>query len=106
MSASEIIRWGALSAIVGGALLVTTNLRDLMSMVGLGAAEPYIERAATPSFVILNGISLLAGVLILFGLVGLNLRQSEAAGVLGRVGCVGACLVTARVVGIGWATVF
>jgi hypothetical protein len=84
---------------------VITNLWDPI-IEGLGAAEPFSETAATPSFVILNGISLLAGVLILFGLVGLNLRQSEAAGVLGRVGFVGAFLGTALVVGIAWATVF
>ena len=60
----------------------------------------------TPSFAITTGMSLLAAVLILLGLVGLNLRQSEAAGALGRVGFLVAFLGTALVVGASWTTFF
>lgn len=49
---------------------------------------------------------LLAAVLILFGLVGLHLRQSEAAGILGLLGFLVAFLGTALVVGVTWTQVF
>ena len=53
-----------------------------------------------------TGLSLLGAVLILFGLVGLNLRHAEAAGVLGKVGFPIAFLGTALVIGISWAIFF
>ncbi len=85
MSAAELVRWGALSAILGGALLVISDLWGL-SMQGLSGEQPFSEVATTASFAITSGLSLLAAVLILFALVGLNLRQSGAVGILGRVG--------------------
>ena len=51
-------------------------------------------------------MSLLSAVLILFGLVGLHLRQSEAAGAAGFVGFLVAFLGTALVVGVTWALFF
>ena len=102
MSAAELIRWGALSALVGGALLVISDLWGLLTE-GFGETETFSEAALRPSFAIMTGMSLLAAVLLLFGLVGLNLRQSEARGVLGRVGFVVAFLGTALVVGATWA---
>ena len=82
MAVPTLIRWGALSAILGGALLVVSDLRGLL-MEGLGDERPFSEVATTASFVVTAGLSLLAAVLILFGLVGLHLRQAEAAGAVG-----------------------
>jgi hypothetical protein len=104
--ASEIMRWGALSAVVGGALLVIAVLYSLIVEVG-GGPETFSEAALTPSYAITTGMSLLAAVLILFGLVGLNLRQSETVvGALGRVGFLVAFLGTALVVGTVWTEFF
>jgi hypothetical protein len=104
LSASEIMRWGALSAVVGGALLMIAVLWSLI--VEVGGPETFSEAALTPSYAISTGMSLLAAALILFGLVGLNLRQSETAGVLGRVGFLVAFLGTALVVGTVWTEFF
>ncbi len=106
MSASDIMRWGGLSAIVGGALLVIAALWSLIFEVPGGGPESFSEAAVTSSFAITTGMSLLAAVLILLGLVGLNLRQAEAAGALGRVGFLVAFLGTALVVGASWTTFF
>src|SRR5918998_1156024 len=101
MSASELIRWGTLSAIVGGALWVISDLWGLLR-VGLGDERPFSKLATTASFAATTGLSLLGAVLILFGLVGLNLHQAEAAGILGKVGFLIALFGTALGIGISW----
>ncbi len=105
MSASDLARWGALSAVVGGALLVVADLWGLLEE-GLGGERPFSEVAQTASFALTSGLSLLAAVLILFGLVGLHLRHSEQVGILGGLGFVLAFLGTALVVGLSWALLF
>ena len=106
MSASELIRWGALSAILGGALLVISDLWGLL-MEGLGGGEqPFSVTARSASFAVTSGLSLLATILILFALVGLNLRQAEAVGMLGRLGFMLAFLGTALTVGLSWVIFF
>jgi hypothetical protein len=105
MSASELIRWGALSAILGGALLVISDLWGLL-MEGLGGDQPFSVTARSASFAVTSGLSLLAAILILFALVGLNLRQSEEVGILGRLGFVVAFLGTALTVGLSWVIFF
>ncbi len=105
MPASEIMRWGGVSAVVGGALLAIAVLYSLIVVLG-GGPVTFSETALTPSYAITTGMSLLAAVLILFGLVGLNLRQSETAGVLGWVGFLVAFLGTALVVGTIWTEFF
>ena len=105
MSASDLVRWGALSAIVGGALLVVSDLWGLL-MQGLGGERSFSEVAQTASFALTSALSLLAAVLILFALVGLHLRQSERAGVLGVLGFALAFLGTALAVGPSWALLF
>ena len=76
-------------------------------MEGFGGGEqPFSEVARTPSFAITAGLSLLSAVLILFGLVGLHLRQAETAGALGWVGFLIAFLGTALVAGVSWAIFF
>lgn len=105
MSASELIRWGALSAILGGALLVISDLWGLL-MEGLGGDQPFSVTARSASFAVTSGLSLLAAILILFALVGLNLRQAEEVGILGRLGFVVAFLGTALTVGLSWVIFF
>jgi hypothetical protein len=89
---------------VGGALLVVAVLYSLI--VEVGGPETFSEAALTPSYAVTTGLSLLAAVLILFGLVGLNLRQSETVVALGRVGFLVAFLGTALVVGTVWTEFF
>ena len=105
MSAAELVRWGALSAILGGALLVISDLWGLLAE-GLRGDQPFSETAMTASFAITSGLSLLAAVMILFALVGLNLRQSGAVSILGRLGFLLAFLGTVLAAGISWALLF
>ena len=104
MSVSGLVRLGGLSAVVGGILLVASNLWVLLAEEFGG--QPYGEGHPTTYFVIPDWLLLLASVLILFGLVGLHLRQSEAAGMLGLAGFLVAFLGTALVVGAAWTQVF
>ena len=105
MSLSGLVRLGGLSAVVGGILLVISDLWVLL-IQGFGGDQLLSEAATTTSFAITSWLFLLAAVLVLFGLVGLHLRQSEAAGVLGLVGFLLAFLGTALVVGVTWSQVF
>ncbi len=80
MSSTELIRWGGLASILGGALLI-----------GLQAVK-----ALRPSAV-LDGLSILSILLIMVGLVGLHGRQASRSGRLNRtdfeVAVVGATLM-------------
>lgn len=105
MSVSSLIRQGAMSAIVGGALLAISELWGLLTQ-GFGGDQPFSQTATTASFAITGGMSLLATILILFGLVGLHLRQAQRAGVLGWLGFLIAFLGTALAVGASWAMFF
>ena len=108
MTNSTLIRWGALSAVLGGVLYVISDLWFLLVEGLFGDVdEPLREGIATGWFVGSTGVSLLGVLLVLFGLVGLNLHQSEAAGgVLGGLGFLVAFLGTALVVGIHWSFLF
>ena len=86
--------------------MVISDLWGLL-MEGLGGGDrPFSEVAQTASFALTGGLSLLAAVLILFGLVGLHLHHSEQVGILGGLGFVLAFLGTALVVGLSWALLF
>jgi hypothetical protein len=106
MSLTGLVRLGSLCAVVGGVLLVISDLWGLL-MGGLGGHDqPFSETATTTSFALTGLLSLLAAVLILFGLVGLHLRQAERAGIVGLLGFLIAFLGTALVVGVTWTLFF
>ena len=105
MSASDLVRWGALAAIAGGVLLFVVGLLDLF-LVGIGGTQSFSEAAGTASWFFTSVLSLLSAVLALFALVGLHLYHSEAAGTLGVVGFLVAFLGTALVVGTNWTYAF
>lgn len=100
MGLSRVIRWGGMSAVIGGALFV---LGDLM---GLSLGDNFTEYAGTSTFVIQQALFLFGTVLVLFGLFGLYARQVEAAGTLGLVGFLVAFLGTALMVGLSWTQLF
>jgi hypothetical protein len=105
VSLSGFVRMGGLFTVVGGVLLVISDLWGLLSE-RFGDGQPFSEVATTTSFALTSLLSLLAAVLILFGLVGLHLRQAERAGVLGWVGFFIAFIGTALVVGVSWTLFF
>ena len=80
MSSSHLIRWSGLALIVGGVLLIVTDFLELL-VVGYDL----VETATTGTYAIVTVLTLLGTVLLLVGLVGLYVCQSEAAGLLGLV---------------------
>ncbi len=100
MPSSSLIRLAGLAAVLSG---VSSVIGDLLSLVvDLESAES----AATVPYVFVFLLYLLGTVLLLLGLVGLYVRQSEAAGVLGFVGFLVAFLGTVLVSGALWFELF
>ncbi len=101
MSWSNLMRAAGLAAAVAGVLFVVSDLLDLLAARsgGFGASE-----GAAPSvlLVVQSGITLLAGVLVLFGLVGLYANRFEEIGLLGLFGFVTAFSGTVMAVGGFW----
>ncbi len=101
MRSSNLIRWSGLSAILGGALLLISDLLSLTVTSG-----SLSEIVATTSYAIDSGTRILAGVLLLLGLVGLYAHQSEASGTLGLVAFLAAFAGTALILGTWWTNAF
>ena len=101
MSSSSLIRLSGLAAVVAGVLLL---IGDLLSLAT--ESENMSESATTTPHIFTFLLYLLGSVLVLVGLVGLYVRQSEAAGVLGLVSFAGAFLGTSLVLGVVWAQLF
>lgn len=101
MASSNLIRWSGLAAVLAGVLLV---IADLMGLT-FNYRNP--SDALTTGFYALQSVlTLLVSVLLLFALVGLYARQSEAAGVLGLVSFLGAFFGTALALGANWSNAF
>lgn len=100
MSASSLVRWGGLAALVSGVASVIGDLLRLF--VDVESAES--ATTATYTFVFL--MYLLGAVLLLIGLVGLYASQSEEVGVLGLVGFLVAFLGTVLLAGTLWFELF
>ena len=101
MPSSELTRWSGLAAILAGVLLSIGALLNIAT-----ETENLSESATTAPYALTWLLYLLGGVLLLLGLVGLYARQSEAAGILGLVGFLGAFLGTALLVGSAWFQLF
>jgi len=100
MSSSNLLRLSGLAAVLAGVLL---TIGDLLSLT---EPENLSEAATTASFAFTYLLYLLGTVLVLVGLVGLYVRQSEAAGILGLVSFLVAFLGTALLLGAVWAQLF
>lgn len=100
MSSSDLIRWGGLAALVSGVASVTGDLLRLF--VDVESAES----ATTVTYTLVFLMYLLGAALLLLGLVGLYVSQSEEAGVLGFVGFLAAFLGTVLLGGTLWFELF
>jgi hypothetical protein len=103
MSSSDLIRWSGLAAMVAAASLV---VGDLLNLTVLFSPESFSEEAQTGSYIFRQALFLLGVTLLLLGLVGLYVRQSQAAGTLGLVGFLVAFAGTVLVAGFLWAGTF
>jgi hypothetical protein len=103
MSSSDLIRWSGLAALVGGALLIVSEVLN----AALFPAEPGSEVMATDSsWFIVQLLSLVALLLVGLGLAGLYARQAQEAGTLGLIGFVVAFGGTLMAFGMLWGEAF
>ena len=102
MPSSNLVRLGGLAAVVGGALFVAAELLGLPTL----NEETFSETVTTTSYAVQQLLFLLGVVFVLLGLVGLYVRQSEAAGSLGLVGFLAAFAGTVLAGGFIWASAF
>src|SRR3712207_6061317 len=80
---SKLIPVGGWSAVLAGVLLITMDLGYELLGELLTVADRPSEAAASTSHVIAYGLHLIGTLLLLVALVGLYVRQAEAAGTLG-----------------------
>ncbi|MBA4116501.1 MAG: hypothetical protein H0X71_08730 [Rubrobacter sp.] len=101
MGNSSLVRLGGFTAVLSGVLLIIGDL----SYFAIDD-EDFARAAASGAYIVQAVLFLLAGVLLLVGLVGMYLRHSEAAGVLGLIGFLAALLGTSLVMGAFWSDLF
>jgi hypothetical protein len=101
MSSSELIRWSGLAAVAGG---VSLGIAELVALSFFGF--DFSQTATTGTYAVYSVLIMITGVLLPLGLVGLYVRQSEAAGPLGLVGFVVAFIGTVLVAGFFWSSAF
>ena len=101
MSSSELIRWSGLAAVAGG---VSLGIAELVALSFFGF--DFSQTATTGTYALYSLLIMITGVLLPLGLVGLYVRQSEAAGPLGLGGFVVAFIGTVLVAGFFWSSAF
>lgn len=101
MSSSNVIRYGGLAAIIGGVLILISDLLTFTVFSG-----DIVEVATSSAYLVDGSMRVLAGILLLIGLVGLYARQVEASGALGLAGFLVAFAGTALVLGTWWTNAF
>ena len=101
MSSSELIRWSGLAAVAGG---VSLGIAELVALSFFGF--DFSQTATTGTYAVYSLLIMITGVLLPLGLVGLYVRQSEAAGPLGLGGFVVAFIGTVLVAGFFWSSAF
>ncbi len=102
MSSSDLIRWGGPTTMLGGALIVITNLMSpfIVDFDNLSGST------ATSAYALYHALLMLATLLLLGGIPGLQARQSEAAGRLGWAGFLVAFVGTALLMAHFWGQAF
>lgn len=103
MSSSDLIRLSGFAAVGAGVLFVLAEL--LYLVVGLEETIS-VESASSGSFLFQGLVFLLAGILLLGGLVGFYASRSEDMGTLGLVGFLVAFIGSALAVGAYWDGTF
>ena len=101
MTSSSLLRLSGLAALVAAVLFLISELLSLATQ-----SESMSESATTLPFALTYLLLLLGSVLLLAGLVGLYVRQSEATGILGLVSFALAFFGTVLLAGAVWAQLF
>jgi hypothetical protein len=86
VSASTLTRWSGMAALLGGVLFVIALLVSLVLPLFFSDPSEPPSQGAISSFYILRAFLALSGEsLLVLGLVGLYVRQSEATGIVGVI---------------------
>jgi hypothetical protein len=99
MSPSTLFRVSGLALVLAAAMFVVAEMLAFSIFVREGDGYDLRSFATSNTFILQSLLTLLAGTLLLGGLVGLYVRQSEAAGKLGLIAFLLAFLGTALVTG-------
>jgi hypothetical protein len=102
MSSSNLIRWSGLAAIVGGVLIVVSDVLNAVLFPG----EPGSQVMITSTWSIVQILGLVALALIALALVGMYACQLQQAGTLGLIAFVIAFGGTLMVFGLSWSETF
>jgi hypothetical protein len=106
MTTSSLFRLSGLALVLAAALFTVAEVISFYIFVEWGEAYDLREIAQTGVFFVQSLLTLLAGTLLLGGMVGLYVRQSITAGKLGLIGFLVAFFGTALVVGDFYANTF
>ncbi len=106
MSPPSLFRLSGLALMLSAAVFSVAELIAFSILVSHGAQYDLGEMARTGPFLIQSLLTLLSGMLLLGGLVGLYLKQSEAAGRSGFIAFLLAFFGTALVVGDFYTNTF
>jgi hypothetical protein len=106
MTSSSLLRMSGSALVLAAALFAVAEVISFYIFANQGEAYDLREIAQTGAFFIQSLLTLLAGTLLLGGMVGLYVRQSEAAGKLGFIGFLLAFFGTALVVGDFYTNTF
>jgi hypothetical protein len=106
MTSSSLLRMSGSALVLAAALFAVAEVISFYIFANQGEAYDLGEIAQTGAFFIQSLLTLLAGTLLLGGMVGLYVRQSEAAGKLGFIGFLLAFFGTALVVGDFYTNTF
>ncbi len=99
MSASSLFRMSGLALVLAAAMFIIAELLALSIFLRQAEAYDLKRFATTDAFLLQSFLTLFGGILLLGSMVGLYVRQSEAARKLGLVGFLLAFFGTALVVG-------
>lgn len=102
MSSSNLIRWSGLAALVGGVLIV---ISDVLNAVFF-PVEPGSEVMLTSPWFIVQILGLVALAFITLGLVGMYTRQAQKSGTLGLIAFVMTFSGMLMVFGLSWGEPF
>src|SRR5215207_2839048 len=106
MTTSSLFRLSGSALVLAAALFTVAEVISFYIFADQGEAYDLREIALTGAYFLQSLLTLFAGTLLLGGMVGLYVRQSEAAGKVGLIGFLLAFFVTTVVVGDFYANTF
>ena len=97
------VRYAGVALAAAGALTIVVNA---IVTPTLPRGVPFADVAASTPFLIRQSLAALAAILLMFGCVGLHLRQMDSVGRFGAIAFVLAFSGTALLLGVEWTQIF